>query len=642
MGPATSPEKERGFCNQVMDSYLQTISSDWYRQRIAGALIFVVTAFLILLVRLYYLQIIDGPELRRLSEENWFRLQSLPPMRGLIFDRNGVLLVDNRPRFDVSIVSREAEDAEQMAQELAKLLGVSAEGYLTKLAEARGQPSFKPVLLERDIDRDALAVIEAHKLDLPGIVVNVVPTRHYVEGERASHLIGYLSEISSRELQSGAFADNRAGDFIGKFGVEKAFESDFHGQRGRQHVEVNALGQITKVLKTEGALPGSNVYLTLDIGLQRTAESLLTGKVGTALAMDPSNGQILAMAVSPRFDPNAFVEGMTPDAWKELVTNEFRPMENKAIQGQYPPGSTYKIVAAIAGLEEGVIAQHTRLFCPGFYKYGDRTFRCWKRRGHGFMDVTDALTQSCDVFFYQVGEKLGIDRLARYATACGLGGSTGIDLDKEARGLVPTSSWKLTRIGVPWQRGETLSVVIGQGFNLATPIQMLGLISAVANGGTLYKPMVVSRIESPDGSSIQQQMSKAVGRLPASEKTLRIIKRGLTDAVNKPTGTGWGVRIADVVMAGKTGTAQVVRMADDDEEKPSESQEMRHRDHGWFVAFAPVDSASIAVAVLVEHGGHGSTSAAPIAGDMIKTYLGVSQPSHNENPQMAERRRLHD
>ncbi len=610
-----------------MDNYLRTVSSDWYRQRIMGALVCVVAAFLVLLTRLYYLQIIEGPELRQKSQANWFRVHNVPPMRGLILDRGGVLLVDNRPRFDVSIVPREAKDPEAVVQKLAELLNIPGEALFTKLIEARG-PSFKPILLSRDISRDALAIVEAHKLELSGIVITVVPTRHYIEGQRASHLIGYLSEISPEELRSGAFPDNSVGDFIGKFGTEKAYEPYFHGKRGIQHVEVNALGQLTRVLQTEEAQPGRNVYLTLDIWLQRMAESLLVGKVGTALAMDPSNGHILAMAVSPAFDPNAFVEGMTQEYWNELVSDRFRPLENKAIQGQYPPGSTYKIVAAIAGLEEGVITEHTRVFCPGSYRYGDRTFRCWKRSGHGFMNLKDGLAQSCDVFFYQVGEKLGVDRLAKYGKACGLGSPTGIALDKEAKGLVPTSEWKLRRLGVPWQGGETLSVVIGQGFNLVTPTQMLGLISAVANGGTRYKPMVVARIESPEGLPVKRQESVTLGKLPASKRTLRLIKRGLTDAVNKPTGTGWIARVPGFDVAGKTGTAQVVRMADDDEDESEEIKQLRHRDHGWFIAFAPIQEPRIAVAVLIEHGGHGATAAGPIAREMIRTYL--EEPSEFE------------
>ncbi|MBW1676610.1 MAG: penicillin-binding protein 2 [Deltaproteobacteria bacterium] len=607
-----------------MDSYLHTVDSDWYRQRVSGALICVLAAFLIILVRLYYLQVVEGPEFRRQSQNNCVRLQGIPPPRGLIFDRDGVLLVENRPCFNISIVPREAKNPKGVVNKLAELLDITPEPLFARLAEVRGVRSFKPVLLRRDVSRDVVAIIEAYKLDLPGIVITVEPSRHYLEGKRASHLVGYLGEISGEELKSGCFPDNRIRDFIGRFGVEKAYEPYFHGRRGEQQIEVNALGQLTRVLKTEEATPGNNIYLTLDIRLQRKAEALLSGKVGAAVAMDPSNGHILAMASSPAFDPNVFVEGMTYESWNDLSSNRFRPMENKAIQGQYPPASTYKIVTAIAGLEEGVITEHTRVFCPGYYRYGDRTFRCWKRGGHGFMKITDALVESCDVFFYQVGEKLGVDRLAGYAKACGLGLPTGVDLDKEAKGLVPTSWWKLGRMGVPWQGGETLSVAIGQGFNLVTPIQMLSLISAVANGGIRYKPLVVRRIESSDGSLVKKEVPVPSGRLSVSDKTLEIVKRSLMDAVNKPRGTGWIARIAGIDVAGKTGTAQVVGMEEDNKENPVESEHLHLRDHAWFIAFAPAEQPRVAVAVLIEHGGHGSTAAGPIAREMIKTYLKVN------------------
>lgn len=613
-----------------MSTYLHTVSGDWYRRRISGALVLVVAAFLILLGRLYYLQVIEGPELVRQSQSNWFRIQGIPPMRGLIFDRDGVLLVDNRPAFNVSILSRESKNPEEVIQRLAEMIEVDPEPLVTKLAQARGLPSFKPVLLETDVSRDDVAVIEAHNLELPGIVVSVQPKRHYVEGTRAAHLLGYLGEISREELSGGAFKDNRAGDFIGKFGVEKAFEHYFHGRRGWQQVEVNAFGRVTRVLKTKEAVPGHNVYLSLDIELQRLAEFLLEGKVGTIVALNPSTGDVLAMASSPAFDPNAFVEGMTYQSWDELISNPFRPMENKAIQGQYPPGSTYKIVAAMAGLGENVISPQTRLYCPGEYRYGDRIFRCWKRRGHGWMNLEQAITQSCDVYFYQVGEKLGVDRLAKYAKACGLGAPTGIDLDNEASGLVPTSEWKLNRMGVPWQGGETLSVVIGQGFNLVTPIQMVCLISAVANGGVRYKPLVVSRIESPDGLSVKEEEPVPQGKLPVSEYRLRLIKQGLYDAVNKPGGTAWRSRIPGVGMAGKTGTAQVVGMPEDNAKVPKKDMDLLLKDHAWFVAYAPAEDPRIGVVVLVEHGGHGSSGAAPLAKKIVEKYLGVDDDSPEE------------
>jgi penicillin-binding protein 2 len=602
-----------------MANYLQTIPEDWYKQRVSGAFICVVVAFLVLLMRLYYLQVVEGPDFRKQSQNNWFRVQSVSPMRGLIFDRHGELMVENRPSFNVSIVLRKAKNPDRVLRRLAELLDIPPEDLLEKV----DNPRSRQVLLKRDISREAVAVIEAHKLDLPGISVGAEPSRSYLEREQASHLLGYLSEISRAQLRSGAFPDHRMGDFIGKFGLEKAYEPYLHGKRGKQVVEVNAFGQVTRVLKTEEAIAGMNLFTTLDLHLQRAAESLLEDKVGTILAMDPSNGHILAMAVRPAFDPNVFVEGMPHKLWSELTSNPFRPLENKALQAQYPPGSTYKIVTAMAGLEEGVITRGTRFLCSGEYEYGDRFFRCWKKKGHGYMTLTSALAQSCDVYFYQVGERLGVDRLARYARACGLGASTGIDLDREAKGLIPTKEWKLRRTGVPWRGGETLSVAIGQGFNLVTPLQMLGLVAAVANGGTRLKPVAVSRIEASDGTLVKEEAPVPLGRLPASDRTLKLIRKGLVDAVNKPSGTGWIARVPGVEVAGKTGTAQVIAKAEDEEDEPVEQKILRHRDHAWFVAFAPGEDPKVAVVVMIEHGEHGSRTAGPIAKKVIETYLGV-------------------
>ncbi len=613
--------KPSGFGSAMTDGYLRTVDSEWYRRRLSGTVIVVLALFLILLARLYYLQIIKGDEFRRLSENNCARLQSIPPARGLIFDRNGNLMVDNRPAFNVSIILEGVKNPKEVISRLSKFLEVSPETLMAKFDKAKGWPSFRPILLKRDLSRDAVAVLEAHKLDLPGVMMTVEPMRHYIEGERAAHLVGYLSEISEEELKSERFFDKRLGDFIGKFGVEKAFESYFHGKRGSRQVEVNALGQITRSLKTVEAVPGKNIYLTLDIDLQRKTEEMLAGKVGAAVAMDPFNGHILALASSPAFDPNAFVEGMTHETWNQLVSNEFHPMGNKAVQGQYPPGSIYKVITSIAGLEEGVINDNTKYYCPGHYKYGNRTYRCWKKGGHGSLKFLDALAQSCDVFFFQVGEKLGVDRLAQYAEGCGLGVPTGIRLDKEADGLVPTSLWKLKRLGIPWQGGETLSIAIGQGFNLVTPIQMVSLVAAIANGGTRYQPVVVERIEAMHGSQVKTVTPEPLGRLPASARTMELVRTGMVRTVNKSSGTGWIARIRGVQVAGKTGTAQVIRMEEDWEKKPLEEIPFRFRDHAWFIAFAPAEHPQIAVAVLVEHGGHGSTAAGPIAREMIKTYL---------------------
>lgn len=580
----------------------------------------VVAAFVILVARLFYLQVIEGKELRRLSENNCIRLQSLDPPRGLIFDCKGRLLVDNRPSFDLGIVLKDAEPIEGTIAKLSRYIKVPPSELRSKIKRIKGISSYKPVTLIQDIGRDTLAVIEVHRFDLPGVVVNVKPKRHYLYKESAAHLIGYLGEISPEELKSGKYPEYRSGDFIGKFGVEKAYEWFLRGKRGGRQVEVNATGQVVRILKTVEPQPGNNIYLTIDHILQTKTEELLKGLSGAVAAMEPATGRILALASSPSFDQNAFVNGMSHEKWESLVSNPFRPMENKALQGEYPPASIYKIITAIAALEEKIIDENTLLYCPGSYKFGDRIFRCWKKEGHGRVNIIKALAESCDVYFYQVGQKLGVDRLAWYAKACGFGSPTGIDLDQEGKGLIPTAAWKKGITGSEWYQGETLSVAIGQCYNLVTPLQVLVLASALANGGIRYKPLIVKRIETAEGEIIYKSKPHVTGKLPASKQALEIIKKALWGVVNNKKGTARIARINGIEISGKTGTAEVVTRKKNNAISEEEGA-AQLKPHAWFMAYAPSDNPQIAVVVLVEHGGHGSSSAAPIAREVIKTYL---------------------
>jgi len=604
----------------VADKYLKTADAEWYRQRVTGVMICVLVAFTVLLLRLVYLQVIKGQEYRLLSLNNRIRLQSIDPPRGLIYDRNGDVLVENRPSFDVSITLKDAGKVETTVGKVSEHLNVPPEELMQRLKTSKGISAYKPIMLKQDIGRNALASIETHKYDLPGITVDVNLRRHYLNVRDAAHLIGYLSEISPDELAGKKYPGRRRGDFIGKFGAEKAYENYLRGTRGGRQVEVNANGQVVQVLKTVAAKPGQNIFLTIDHALQKQAESLLRGVAGAAVAMEPGSGRILALASSPAFDQNYFAVGMSHEQWDLLISNPFRPMENKAIQGEYPPGSTYKIITALAGLEEGVIDENTQVFCPGFYHFGNRNFRCWKKGGHGQVKIIKAITESCDVYFYKVGELLGVDRLAWYATASGLGSPTGINLDKEARGLIPTAAWKKRRTGVPWQKGETLSVAIGQGFNLATPLQMVGMTAAIANGGTRYKPIILEAIKTSDGRILHQNEPQVIGKIPISEPSLAMVKTGLWAVVNSDHGTARGSRLADIEISGKTGTSQVISRKKDDDRAEGE-RPAHHRPHAWFVAYAPSETPVIAVAVLIEHGEHGSSAAAPVARELIKTYL---------------------
>jgi penicillin-binding protein 2 len=603
-----------------MDKYLKTADTEWYKQRIAGVIICVLAAFVVIFIRLIYLQVIRGNEFRRLSLNNSIRLQSIDPPRGRLYDRNRNLLVDNRPSFDVRITLK---DAEPLASTLAKLsqhINIPADALMSKIKQSVGVSAYKPLLLSQDIGRDALAAVEVHKFDLPGVSVNVNLLRNYIYERSAAHLIGYLSEINSEELKSGAYPDLRSGDLIGKFGAEKVYENHLRGKRGGRQVEVNANGLVVRILKTVDAEPGHNVYLTIDKVLQSRSEELLDGVVGAAVAIEPDSGYILALASSPSFDQNSFVGGITHQKWDSLISNPFRPMSNRAIQGEYAPGSTYKIITALAGLEEGVIDTETIFFCPGHYRFGNRVYRCWKKGGHGSVDIIKAVEESCDVFFYQVGQRLGVDRLAFYAKAAGLGSPTGIFLDQEARGLIPTAAWKKRRTGVPWQKGETLSIAIGQGFNLATPLQMAVLVAAVANGGKRYRPMILNSIQLADGQILQERKPKLVGKIPVSQSTLDLVKLGLWRVVNAENGTARGSRLEDIDISGKTGTTQVISRKEDDP-LAEEDVPIHLRAHAWFVGYAPSEKPTIAVAVVVEHGEHGSGAAAPIAREMIKTYL---------------------
>jgi penicillin-binding protein 2 len=600
-----------------MNQYFKSADNDWVKQRIVGFSLCALLAFLVLLVRLVYLQAVEGEGFQRLSVNNSIRLQIIDPPRGLILDANGSKLAENRPSFDVIFTPKDAGDAPRVLEELAAYLQVPADELASRVKYPRGLGAFRPVVLRQDIGRDALAVVEARKIDLPGVQVDVRIRRNYLHGSLAAHLIGYLGEVGPEELSRGALTGLRGGDTIGKSGAERAFDAFLRGEPGGRQVEVNASGQVMRVLNTVAARSGHNVHLTIDQKLQERTEQLLEGIAAAAVAVDPQTGRILAMASSPAFAPNAFVGGIDVPRWEAIVSHPFRTLENKAIQGECPPGSTYKIVTALAGLEEKVIDETSTFDCAGFLSFAGRDYRCWKKEGHGRVDIRRAMAESCDVFFYRVGQRLGVDRIAWYAKACGLGAATGIGLEPESRGLIPSSVWKRKRFGVPWQDGETLSIAIGQGYNLTTPLQMAMLTAAVGNGGTRYRPLILDRVETMEGEEVHRSLPEVVGKLPASPRTLALIQQGLSAVVNGERGTARRVHLNDIEIAGKTGTSQVVgRREDGDDYIPPHL-----RPHAWFVCYAPAVSPRIAIAVVVENGEHGSSAAGPIAREMVKTYL---------------------
>ncbi|MCK4767159.1 MAG: penicillin-binding protein 2 [Desulfobacula sp.] len=550
-----------------MTEFNKNPDREWIKQRLIGASVCVLFVFAILFFRLIYLQIIKGEEYRLLSEKNAVRLKSIKPSRGLVFDRNKRLMVDNRPSFNLKIVREDAGDVEKTVGKVAKLIQVPFEELMDSIAQAGKGAFYKSVTLKNDISRDQLAIVEVHKFDLPGVHVDIEPTRHYMYKKTAPHILGYLGQINTKELKSGQYPNVRSGDLIGRYGIEKSFEKYLRGKRGGRQIEVDANGRTIKILKTIDPVAGLDLNLTLDLDLQKTAQKLLENKDGAVVAIDPKNGDVLVMASNPSFDQNDFIGGISGKKWKALITDPGKPMINKAIQAEYPPASTYKIITSFAALEEKHIDINTTAYCPGFFKYGNRVYRCWKKHGHGELSIIDALAQSCDVFYYQAGIKAGVDALAQYARGSGLGKKTGIMLGNERKGLIPTSTWKKKRYNESWQGGETLSVAIGQSYNLVTPLQMAVLMAAVGNGGTLYRPRIVKTIEDSHGKIVKKIEPEITGGLPASEETLNIVRNGLLKVVQGVRGTARGIRLKNVEIAGKTGTAQVFSIKKDEKIK---------------------------------------------------------------------------
>ena len=594
------------------------------RNKIRVVIWLVSCAFFLLIARLWYLQVFRGDELRHRSENNRIRVQEIKPLRGFIVDTHGNILVDNQPSFDISIIPEIAKDVETVKDKLTNLCDWR-EGTLSfeKASQPSGKP-FVPVRVGRNIGRDKLAVVETHSLDLPGVIVDVVPVREYRYEDMMAHILGYVGEISLSELEGGVYAGYRVDDIVGKYGIEKFLDGYLKGKSGGEQVEVNAAGRKLNVLGKIGSVSGYTIVLNVDSDLHKICWDAFREKAGTAIMMDPRTGSVMGMVSKPSFDPNLFNRGISGESWKELTTNPLCPLQNRAISGQYPPGSIYKLIVAAAALEEGLIRENTRIWCDGEYQMGDRTFRCWKKKGHGTVDLHRAIVESCDVYFYHLGEMLGVDRIAEYALKFGFGSKTGISLPGERDGLVPTKQWKLKRYKKRWHKGETTSLAIGQGFTLVTPLQLLRAYCAIANGGTLYKPRLVKRIETADGQTVGEFPPEAERRIPVSKKNIDILKYALWGAVNEPHGTGWALKRNERDVCGKTGTAQVVSLPEDGEDQKGEVR-YRFRDHALFVCFAPYKDPEVAVLVVVEHGGHGGSAAAAIARRIVDGYFRLEQ-----------------
>lgn len=595
---------------------------DYYRRRAMYSSVVLIVFFAVLIARLWYLQIQQGDEYRKLAENNRVRYLEVAAPRGNILDRRGREIVTNRPSFNVVWIREDNRLDDELIKEMARILEVDVSDLLARVRKMAGTPGHFPVRLAEDIDWDKVAYIENNRMELPGIRIEVVPLRVYHYGNVASHVIGYLGEINKKELSRAEPGVYRGGDMIGKMGLERLREKDLRGEKGRLYMEVNALGFEQRNLKGLDPLPGNDLQLTLDVDMQKAAEEIMMAeeKSGAVVAIEVNSGRLLMLASSPVLEIDKFIGGISHKNWQEMLDNPYHPLINKVVQGQYPPASTYKIVTAVAGLGEGVINPDTIIYCPGYYRFGNRTYRCWKHSGHGAVNLKRALSESCDVYFYQVGQRLGVNRLAGYAKRLGLGRKTGVEMEHEKAGLIPTAEWKMKRFGKPWQEGETLSVAIGQGFDLVTPIQLALMTATVANGGTLYRPSLIETVRDPEGRVLEQFTPTVLERFSGQGRNLQLVRAALVEAVNGRHGTGRRARFKKITVAGKTGTAQVVRLKQYKHLKEDEIP-YKYRDHAWFTCFAPAENPEIAVTVLVEHGLHGGSGAAPIARAVLEKYF---------------------
>lgn len=566
----------------------------------------------LLVLRLWQLQVRDGPHYRELSQDNRTRSILLHPARGLVYDRKGRLLANNIPSFNLYVELKDIKNREVLAERLMHYLDLDA-GDLQKQLRSRG--GLTRVKLMGGLTLQQAAIVESHRLDLPGVVIQPEYQRNNPQGGFAAHLIGYVGEVSEEQLNQEEFSELVPGSIVGQYGVERMYDRILRGQAGRKLIEVDALGHEKQTLSVEKPQAGHDLYLTIDFQLQKLAEDLLGEEAGAIVALTPHSGAILALASQPSFDPNVLSRSLSSKDWNSILKDTRHPLTNRAIQGLYPPGSTFKIIMAAGALATETFEASDTVRCLGGFPFGNRTYRDWKAGGHGTVDLHEAIVNSCDVYFYKVGNKMGIDAISAYASLFGLGRKTGVDLPSESTGIVPTPEWKERARGEPWYPGETISASIGQGYVTVTPIQMANVIATIANGGITYRPQLVRGVRRRDTGVVQEEVERAGMPLNLRPDFIRTIQQSLEAVVTE--GTARRAQSKMVSIAGKTGTSQVVALREESEEETPKE----FRDHAWFVSYAPTEQPTIAVAVLVEHMGHGGSAAAPLAKKLIEAFI---------------------
>ena len=575
--------------------------------------------FAVLASRMYYLQVIQSDQYKMLADENRINLRLLPPPRGRIVDRFGVELANNERNYRVVLIPEQTEDVEMTLARLSDLIPIPSHERKRILRDTKRMRSFVPISVTENLTWEQFSRVNVASPDLPGIQPDVGEKRFYPHGEAFAHVVGYVAPVSEEELTDDPVLQ-LPGFRIGKSGIEKTRDLELRGAAGNSRVEVNAFGRVIRELARRDGEIGRDVHLTIDARLQRFAIERFGELSGACVVMDIHRGEVLALVSNPAFEPNAFNLGLTRNDWQALVGDPRKPLINKAIAGQYPPGSTFKMVVAQAALETGAIGFDHRAFCPGHMDLGDRRFHCWKRGGHGNMGLTSAIQQSCDVFFFDIAKRVGVDGIAAMANRFGFGASLGLEIGGEKAGLIPTKDWKLAITGVPWQKGETLNTGIGQGFVLATPLQMCVMAARLGSGGKA----VVPRLVKPASAVAAAEAAGEAGfaSLGMSESALRVVRDAMHAVSNTPRGTAYRSRIKDkeFALAGKTGTSQARGISKADRlsgRYKNKDKPWEERDHAIFVAYAPSAAPRYAISVVVEHGGSGSKAAAPIARDVL-------------------------
>ena len=594
---------------------------------IRRSLIMALIKFLLLMViiaRLYYLQVYQADRYKTLADENRISTRLLVPPRGIIFDRNGVTIASNQQNFQALIVAEQAPNVQETLDAFKKIMPLSEAEEERIKKDLKRNRSFVPIKIRDNLSWEEVSRIQLNAPDLPGIVIDEGLTRYYPFGAGMAHILGYVSSVSDKDVKDDPLLEV-PGFKIGKSGIEKYLEKALRGESGNLKLEVNAYGRIMKEIERVDGIPGKDVQLTIDSRLQQKDFELFGEESGAAVLLDVHTGEILAFVSAPSFDPNMMTQGLSTEDWNALLHNERNPLTDKAISGQYSPGSTFKMIVALAALEAGVIKPETRTYCAGKMFLGNHAFHCWKKEGHGHLNVVEALQHSCDIFFYETAQKLGIEKIADMARRFGLGSKINIGLENEKAGLIPDKEWKLRRFGEPWQQGESLISGIGQGYILTTPLQLATMTARLVNGGYEIKPTFL-KVSDGEKSKIR--------KIDVSPTNLELIKEGMYAVVNKPGGTAWRSQFDyhGQRMGGKTGTTQVRRitMKERREGIKKESElPWRLRNHALFVGYAPHDNPKYAVAVLVEHGGGGSSVAAPLAGKILREAV-MLDPTREE------------